>query len=186
MLPGNRSLSKREAFEKRVYHYLEAKWALDDIRRRRLKLSTIDDMNHLYEWKCVRSECGPSQSALEKTGKEVVERFTAQCFSKSWDNILMLSHYGDKHRGICLGFDVPDTITRPVDYVEDIQIVRCLIVQQRGDFPIEAGLKIVDRLLGAKYKGWSYEREVRVHGERNDIDEETRGFTSLISASDSN
>lgn len=47
----------------RVYHYLEAKWALDNIRRRQLKLSKIDDMNDPYEWRCVRSRDERSQWA---------------------------------------------------------------------------------------------------------------------------
>jgi hypothetical protein len=29
----------------RLYHYFEIKWALDDIRRHRLKSSKIDEMN---------------------------------------------------------------------------------------------------------------------------------------------
>jgi hypothetical protein len=39
----------------RLYHYLEANWALDDIRRRRLKVSYIPNMNDPYELKSARS-----------------------------------------------------------------------------------------------------------------------------------
>lgn len=157
----------------RVYHYLETKWALDDIRRRRLKLSKIDDMNDPYEWRCVRSSHPATQSALEKTASEVVETYGLECFSRTWKSILMWSHYGDKHRGICLGFDVPDEITRPVEYVPDVQTVGSLMVERRQDFDVEQGVKMIDRLCGAKYAGWFYEEEIRVHGERKEIDEET-------------
>lgn len=81
----------------RLYHYLEAKWALDDIRRRRLKLSKIDDMNDPYEWKCVHALDAPSQWALDATEKEVVEKYSVVCYSRSWNNVLMWSHYGDRH-----------------------------------------------------------------------------------------
>jgi hypothetical protein len=157
----------------RVYHYLEAKWALDDIRRRRLKLSKIDDMNDPYELRCVCSDDPRSQEALEKTATEVGERYGVECFSRSWNNILMWSHYGDKHRGICLGFDVPEAVIRPVEYVADVQAVGRLMVEKHRDFDQGKGLKLVDRLCGAKYGGWSYEEEIRVHGERHEIDEET-------------
>jgi hypothetical protein len=95
----------------RLYHYLEAKWALDDIRRRRLKLSKIDDMNDPFEWKCVRSDHGRSQWALEHTRLESFESYGVSCFSESWNSILMWSHYADRHKGICLGFDVPEERT---------------------------------------------------------------------------
>ena len=83
----------------RVYHYLEAKWALDNIRRRRLKLSIIDDMNDPYEWKCVRSDDKGSQGILESMERIAVEKYSAQCFSQSWNNILIWNHYGDKLKG---------------------------------------------------------------------------------------
>jgi hypothetical protein len=160
--------TERGAILMRVYHYLEAKWALDDIRRNRLKLSKIDDMNDPYEWRSVRSNHKSTQSTLEKTEKEIAELHSVLCFSESWDNILMWSHYGDRHKGICLGFDVPKEMTRTVKYVSDIFVV--------GDFDeLSRREKVaaLNRLYETKYRGWSYEREVRFHGNRVERDEET-------------
>src|SRR5580700_1933129 len=108
----------------RVYHYLETKWALDNIRRRRLKLSKIDDMNDPYEWECVRSSNERSQAALKATKERIVEMHGALCFSRSWSNILMWSHYGDRHKGICLGFDLPDDAGKywKADYLDEILV----------------------------------------------------------------
>ena len=157
----------------RLYHYLEARWALDDIRRRRLKLSTIEDMNDPYEGFCVCSDHEGMQAALEKTQWEFVNKYIALCFSLSPNNILMWSHYGEKHKGICLGFDVRDELTRPVEYVHDVQTVGNMFVARREDFPVGEGIKIGDQMLGAKYAGWGYEQEVRIHLDRNEKDEET-------------
>jgi hypothetical protein len=157
----------------RLYHYLESRWALDDIRRRRLKTSKIDDMNDPYELACVSSNDAPSQSALEKTGREFVEQYGVLCFSRSWDNILMWSHYGDRHKGICLGFDVADELTRPVEYVADVLVLGNLMVQKRSEFSEDQGITILDRMFGFKYDGWSYEQEVREHATRAEKDEET-------------
>lgn len=33
----------------RVYHFLDRKYGLDDIRRRRLKIATLDDLNDPFE-----------------------------------------------------------------------------------------------------------------------------------------
>jgi hypothetical protein len=157
----------------RLYHYLESKWALDDIRRRRIKLSQIDDTNDPFELKCVFSRHNLTQTAIEQTGSGLAESFSAVCFSHDWDSILMWSHYGDRHKGICLGFDVLEEITRPIDYVRQPILVENLIVEEGGDFPIKDATNAVNSLLGTKYEGWFYEKEIRVHTERAEIDEET-------------
>jgi hypothetical protein len=160
----------------RLYHYLESKWALDDLRRRRLKTSRIDDMNDPYEFRCVYSDDKSTQQAVEQTRREVVEKYNVLCFSRVWNDILMWSHYAEKHKGICLGFDVPDEITRPVDYTETVSVCGNLIVHSRAELDMERGLAIVERNLGTKYAGWAYEQEVREHVNRADKDEETGHF----------
>jgi hypothetical protein len=157
----------------RLYHYLETRCALDDIRRRRLKLSTIEDMNDPYEGFSVCSDHEVTQAALEKTQWEFVNKYIALCFSLSPNNILMWSNYGEKHKGICLGFEVFDELTRPVEYIHDVQTVGNMIVERREDFSVEEGTKIVDLQCGAKYDGWCYKQEVRIHLGRNEKDEET-------------
>jgi hypothetical protein len=64
----------------RLYHYLESKYALDDIRRRRIKFSNIDGVNDPYEWACVFSRHEPSQRALDETRRVQVERRGVLCF----------------------------------------------------------------------------------------------------------
>ena len=155
----------------RLYHYLEARWALDNIRRRRLKSSRIDDMNDPYEWKCVFSDHKTSQRALLNTRREIVEKLSVTCFSRSWNNILMWSHYGDKHKGICLGFDIPDGMARDVKYVGELEILGDL-----NELPNDGKMRIINKLYEVKYKGWCYEDEVRVHGTLEERDEETEQY----------
>jgi hypothetical protein len=159
----------------RLYHYLESKHALDDIRRRRLKVSRIDDMNDPYEWNVVYSDDEESQLALERTQRTAVEKYGVLCFSRSWNNILMWSHYGDKHKGICLGFDVLDEFTGAIEYVEDVLVVGDIMQRDAstGESRREEYKGIIDRSSWAKYRGWRYEEEVRMHGERRQMDEET-------------
>lgn len=152
----------------RLYHYLGARWALDDIRRHRLKLSKLDDLNDPYEWACVYSTDPDSQRALERTRMELVDLQGMQSFSRDWNNILMWSHYGEKHQGICLGFDVLKERTRAVTYVGQVKIIGDLAA-----LPQKAQLAIIDRLTWAKYKGWSYEKEVRAKAHREEKDPET-------------
>jgi hypothetical protein len=152
----------------RVYHYLEAEWALDNIKRRRLKLSKIDDMNDPWEWKCVRSDDKASQVALEMTAQDTCENSGVLCFGQSWTNLLMWSHYGEKHKGICLGFDVPDDKIRVVKYVRNLEVIGRL-----DDLPTSERERILNKLIEVKSADWCYEKEVRMHGGREEKDEET-------------
>ena len=44
------------------------------------------------------------------------DRFGLLCFTKHWRNPVLWSHYADTHRGLCLGFEVDDTVSVRVRY----------------------------------------------------------------------
>jgi hypothetical protein len=75
------------------------------------------------------------------------------CFSRTSSNILMWSHYGDNHKGICLGFDVPDEFARDVRYVSSIQEVASLI-----DGTVQDQVGVILQLCYVKYIGWATKR----------------------------
>src|SRR6266446_5545165 len=103
----------------RVYHFLPALHALEDIEKKRIKISEIDQLIDPFELWCVSQEDKKLRPALRKYKKEMSERFGMICFSKQWHNPLLWSHYADKHRGMCLGFDVDDRGLKAVNYVEE-------------------------------------------------------------------
>tara|TARA_R110001606_G_C15302699_1_gene642754 strand:+ start:471 stop:1223 length:753 start_codon:yes stop_codon:yes gene_type:complete len=79
------------------------------------------------------------------------------CFSKEYDEILMWSHYAEKHKGICIGFSTYNIENRNllhVDYVNDFEKK----VVESNSFDV----KPYDYWLKTKYIKWSYEDEVRV------------------------
>jgi len=82
------------------------------------------------------------------------------CFSEKRDDILMYSHYGDCHRGICLEFDASDKSSlfgqaRPVIYREDYPVLELHSYRQGTG---EAG----EKMFLTKFPGWSYEKEWRI------------------------
>ena len=134
----------------RVYHFLSAIHGLDDIRKQRLKISEIDQLNDPFELWCVSQEDRRLRLALREYKKEMTKRFGMICFCKHWHNPLLWSHYADKHRGMCLGFDVDDRGLRPVNYVEE-----------RSDLTMPPTKESADELLFSKYRDWQYEEELR-------------------------
>jgi hypothetical protein len=72
------------------------------------------------------------------------------CFSLSWHNPLLWSHYADRHRGLALGFDVADEILKPVSYAE-----------QRPTLT-KIDPTVARWLLFTKFVDWRYEQEPRI------------------------
>jgi hypothetical protein len=90
---------------------------------------------------------------------DAIENIGICCFSESDDNLLMWSHYGDKHMGVCLTFDV----------IEDKNLFLLpYAVEYIGKYPklnwIRDRRTFKSRRLEYATKSieWSYEKEVRV------------------------
>jgi hypothetical protein len=134
----------------RVYHFLPAKFALDDIERRRIKISEIDQLNDPFELWCVHQKDKRLRIALRGFKKEMGARFGMLCFSQRWHSPVLWSHYADKHRGICLGFEIDRRGIRAIDYLPTRPVLR-----------VPPNRKDTNQLLFTKYSDWSYEEEWR-------------------------
>src|SRR5207248_6306076 len=90
------------------------------------------------------------------------------CFSRDWHNPVQWSHYADKHRGLCLGFDIPDVDLVRVTYSRKRMLVE---VEHLLAFH-QLDLATVMRFLFTKYAHWRYENEVRCFVTLEDRDQE--------------
>jgi len=70
----------------------------------------------------------------------------------------MWAHYGDKHRGVCLGFDVIDAEAYRVNYSAK-RLGGLLEHIGRGEHLLEQQMRAI---LTTKFKDWAYEREWRM------------------------
>lgn len=71
------------------------------------------------------------------------------CFSTTYDNILMWSHYADQHRGCCIAFKTDNLNLRQVEYVDKRPLVCSDDIKSKMKFILK------------KHTNWSYEREWR-------------------------
>ena len=149
---------------KRVYKFISARYGICNLQNKRLKISTIDDLNDPFDL-CPLDTTHP---AIKDAAADLVVhiRKTAGilCFSRNWDNLLLWSHYGDSHTGVCLAFDIPDGEPGR-NYHKDVHYQSNLLQIRRRE---DVNLKLVDRLLRTKHKSWSYEQEVRMFVGLND------------------
>src|SRR3546814_15115958 len=81
-----------------------------------------------------------------------------RCFSLGWRNPVQWSNYADHHRGLGLGFDVPDRLLRDVQYRKSRAAVDATVIDAPG---FDMG-SFVLKALDVKFVHWTYEDEVRM------------------------
>jgi len=140
----------------RVFYFTDATCALSDIALGRIKVSRISELNDPYELMAVKTNDKEIRSSLIKLKIKINETHGILCFSKSWENPMLWSHYSDKHKGICLGFDINDSKVVPVGYISHRLQPEGNII---GD---KVTRKFFDKLMSTKFAHWSYEEEVRL------------------------
>lgn len=133
-----------------VYHYLNAKFGLKDLTERRLKIARIMELNDTFEFLGVDLSDRDFRKVIKKTKKELSQTHGLLCFSKTWKNPILWSHYADKHKGLCLGFDMSHIPPTKVEYVRTRF--------QKPDVLDEIFMK---KLLFTKFIHWKYEEEYR-------------------------
>jgi hypothetical protein len=93
---------------KRVYKFMSAQHGLSNLENRRLKVSTIDDLNDPFDLASIDFTDPIIENAIAATIIGWRGKNGLLCFSRNWDNLLLWTHYGASHTGLCLGFDIPD------------------------------------------------------------------------------
>ncbi len=143
----------------RVYHFLNQKYGLEDLKYRHLKISRIKDLNDPFELLSpVGSDKGLRQ-AYHAIREHIDSRMGILCFSQSWRNPVQWSHYADRQRGLCLGFDVPDRLLQPVNYISKRPLTNPkLLFGIPGKKLLQSEL---NALLATKFSHWKYEKEIR-------------------------
>jgi hypothetical protein len=154
----------------RVYHFTNAEFGLQDIRRRRLKIARISELNDPFEFLQVASQSAKTRGRYEYVKRGLNEYMGLVCFSETRRNPVQWSHYADRHRGICLGFDVAASAgMRKVRYVE--RRIAPNIPAMQSESPA-ATAHMLD-LLTLKFKHWEYEQEHRLFVQLEEQDADT-------------
>jgi hypothetical protein len=142
----------------RVYKFLEARHAQSNIANRHIKISRIGDLNDPFELRPINVSHRPQlRRVLDAWRKEMDKDHGVLCFSRTWQDPVLWSHYGDKHRGVCLGYELDPSLAEPVRY-------RVKRISPRFDKKkmLVRDDRFVQDMLFTKFKRWDYEDEVRV------------------------
>ena len=109
-----------------------------------------------------------------RLGRDIEEELLRQydrgivSFAERATCLLMWSHYGDQHHGICIGYSVPDNAAGDIHKVNYggsrlVEASKVAAMLRRDDV---ARSQVDEAVLLRKAKSWSYEREWRLIGIR--------------------
>lgn len=143
----------------RLYYYTAKQWGMKSLWEKRLKIAEYADLNDPFELLPYEQTDKNAREYTKKVVNILSREHGVLCFSESWRSTLMWAHYGDKHKGICLGFEIEDNdnLTK-IEYISNR-------VPSRIDFKKPLGGvddSMLAKCLNVKYSGWEYEKERRL------------------------
>lgn len=154
---------------RRLYYFTSETYALESIRYKRIKVARFTELNDPFDFLGLAVDLPSQRYYLNKTRAEVDNVNGIVCMSTTWQEPLLWGHYADKHKGICLGFDVEDKDWHEVRY----RAVRPSFARY--------GVKTLDEITDeqwedialTKFKAWGYEKEYRLLADLRDPDPAT-------------
>lgn len=142
----------------RVYYFTTTQFALSDIGLRRLKVARFNDLNDPFELLAIDVASINLRIGIAAKKAQIDAEEGLLCFSRSWRDPLLWSHYADKHKGVALGFDIPDERLMPVQYVAGLHKINVAAKSTKQ----KTINRLLQRLRFTKFEGWRYEDEVRM------------------------
>jgi hypothetical protein len=143
----------------RLFNLSDATHALLNVALRRIKVSRIADLNDPFELLSANLRDKRLREGFRSAKDKIDSENGVLCFSRSWSNPVLWSHYADKHRGICLGFEVDDSCVMPVSY--ETNLTKFKIDEHASQNILTQ--QYMKQLLTTKFRDWAYEDEVRVY-----------------------
>ena len=153
------------------YHFLSSKYAIDDLERKRIKVSLINELNDPFELlPYLRYKELKKRKIYHNIRREVSKKYGLLCFSKYWYEPLLWGHYADKHKGVAIGFRILEGDILKVEYNSKPKRIKFELTNNK-----EENKKLFLSLAKTKYEKWSYESEYRVLIELDNCDKDKKG-----------
>lgn len=142
-----------------AYHFISEKYALEAVSKQRLKLSLLNDLNDPFELLAADLPDRESREEANRFKNYMASNLGILCFSKSWKNPLLWSHYADRHKGIALICHIKDSIALPVNYRKNRFVFD---MKGKRDKKLKVTHSETEGLWLTKFESWRYEDEVRM------------------------
>ena len=145
-----------------LYYFTNKKFGLENLEKRRLKISLFSTVNDPFELLGVELSDKTVRKTVQYESSVLTKEKGLLCFSSDKYNPVQWAHYSDNHKGLCLGFEIPNSYVEKVSYVANRLNKSILNAPEKQK-----------KLLTTKFNHWSYEQEYRMLLELLDYPEES-------------
>lgn len=149
----------------RFYYFTSAKHGVDNLKQRRLKISDFSNVNDPFELLGIELRDKVVRNTVNFQKSQISKKSGLLCFSEDKYNPVQWAHYAENHKGVCLGFEIPDKLLRKVRYVSE-RLARETLE--------EPGYN--EKLLTTKFSHWSYEQERRMILQLSSYSQDDKGL----------
>lgn len=135
-----------------LYHYTTTDIACNILLSKRLKLSRYDNLNDEFELQPIKIHGANQRDSWNETMDNFSKNKGFVSFSNNHMHPVMWGQYSEKGKGICLGFEVKNTVQ--MNYIDNLI-----------DFPkdkIDFTEKFIEKASRTKFRDWEYEEEYRL------------------------
>lgn len=139
----------------RVYHFLSAKYGLEGLQEKHIKVARLLELNDPFEFCCFDFSFRTLRENMGELKRQMSVEMGFICCSRSFSNPVQWAHYAQKHKGVCLGFDIYEDLCMPVTYVSERINIDDLIRSGASEE------EIFFAMISTKFDHWRYEDEVR-------------------------
>lgn len=145
----------------KLFHFRDEVFGIKSLKERRLKIARIHELNDPFELLgCVLSD-ERKRNEFQSLKVSISNYYGFLCFSKNWQNPVQWSHYSNNHKGICLGFEIPNEFLIKITYQA-----------KRLNHPKEYDNEFMGKVLSTKFSHWKYEKEYRLFVNLDQVEEE--------------
>lgn len=143
----------------RAYHLTSSQHAMSDINQRRLKVARFSEVNDPFELLALNCHTPVARKLTKRFRDSLNDTTGLLSFSADWTNPVIWSHYANRHKGICLGFDLRRSSKVQTVIYED-QRLRMALPDDKD--PDSIPQEVQESLSRTKARDWQYERELRM------------------------
>jgi hypothetical protein len=161
----------------RAYKFLNHQYGLKSLCERRLRRTRINELNDPFELRPFDLTDSRLRWAFDNARAEMAKHFGLLCFSAEWCDPLIWAHYSDKHKGLCLGFDIPPETGRAKTMKVDYIVSPLAFPTDLPALDHESRNSIAQKMIFTKYRNWEYEHEIRTW---TDLEEEFFDFCAEL------
>jgi len=146
----------------KAYRFLSADYAIAAIESGLLKVGRIKELNDPSDCAPFLFDLPPAEQdrptyVLDQVIDQASESHGVICYSAAVDDPVIWSHYGNKHSGVALGFEIQESSTvREVSYSIERPKMSIYDRGTTGEFGM-----LESAVFFTKAQSWFYEKEVR-------------------------